>query len=179
MLTQYCLGAPGCQWRELFATKWSQYYKTHVSDPVCCRFWYLLGVEKSLNHAFLLYLLGVKTKIPNEHLRPFHMSAPPPTPKIKPPLEKYGSTKLPKSGTPALPPEYSLPSPCREGAWGQGWSGSRLPRISEALARADVPPGIHCRIGLSCATRGSSRWLWKRFVRRTFSADRRFLSFFL
>ena len=51
--------------------------KTRASDLVCCRFWYLLGVEKSLNHA-LLVPLRVKTKIPDEHPRPFHMGVPPP-----------------------------------------------------------------------------------------------------
>ena len=36
-----------------FATKWSRYYETRVSDPVCCWFWYRFGVENSLNHALV------------------------------------------------------------------------------------------------------------------------------
>ena len=40
------------------ATKWSLYYETCVSDSECCRFWYLLGVEKSLNTHFLVPLRG-------------------------------------------------------------------------------------------------------------------------
>ena len=34
-----------------FVTKWS-FDQARVSDSIRCRFWYLLGVEKSLNHAF-------------------------------------------------------------------------------------------------------------------------------
>ena len=42
-----------------------------VSDPDCCRFWYLM-VEKSLNHA-LLVPLGGQNKNSRRASRPFHM----------------------------------------------------------------------------------------------------------
>ena len=54
-------------------TKWSPYYKTRVSDPVCSRFWYRLGVEKSLTTPFLVPLRGQKKNIPTSIPRPFHM----------------------------------------------------------------------------------------------------------
>ena len=48
--------------------------KLTVSNSVCCRFWYILGVEKKLEARSFWYLLGVKAKILNKHPRPFHLA---------------------------------------------------------------------------------------------------------